>query len=162
VAVGVSAGLKPGDQSLGWSRRWEAAQDQLARLQAPRTEDLSGEAVKDARDELLDFYVRTYHVKDALQVEAASLGLDRGAVENAVSADPTLVLLGDLANLVKHHGKGRKQDPPEIVEACGTSGPNGWRLDLTIRHKGDDLDGMAIAEDAVAAWERLPAGWGLV
>lgn len=162
VALSISASFKPGDQSLGWSRRWEAAQSQLTKLLAPRTEGLSGEAIKDARDELLRYYVQTYHLKDALKVEAASLGLDKHAVESAVSEDPTLDLLGDLANQVKHHGMGRKPDRPEIVEARGTSGPDGWRLDLTIRHKGNDLDGLVVAQEAVATWGRLLAGWGLI
>ncbi len=74
VTTAVTASLEPGDQSLGWSRRWEAAQGRLAKLLAPRTEDCSGEAIKNARDDLLAFYVQTFHIKDALKVEAASFG----------------------------------------------------------------------------------------
>lgn len=165
IATSVSAGLKPGDQSLGWSCRWEAAQDQLARLLALRTEELSGKAVKDARDDLLAFYVRTFHIKDALKVEAKSLGLDKKAIEDAVTADPALALLGDLANRVKHHGKGRSSisgDVPEIGDALGVTEQGGWRLEFTIRHRGCDLDGNAIAQEAVHAWEQLLAGWGLI
>jgi hypothetical protein len=165
VTDGLSASLRPGDQSLGWSRRWEAAQDQLVKLLAPRNDELSGKAIKDARDELLSFYVRAFHIKDALKVEAKSLGLDKNAVEKTVKEDPALSLLGDLANLVKHHGKGRNPisgDRPEIVGASGTGVGEGWRLDLSIRHRGRDLDGIAVAQDAVAAWQRLLAEWGLV
>lgn len=166
VAMSVSASLVPGDQSVGWSRRWEAAQDRLAKLLAPRTEGCSGEAIKNARDDLLVFYVQAFHIKDALKVEAESLGLDKRVVEETVKVDPPLALLGDLANLVKHHGKGRNPisgDAPEIVRACGTSQEGeGWRLDVTISHAGQELDGLQVAEDAVAAWKRLLADWGLI
>ena len=156
--------LKPGDQSLGWARRWERAQSRLPALLTPHTEDLSGEAVKDARDDLFAFFMQTYHIKDALKVEATSLGIDKKEVESAVNADPDLRLLGGLANLAKHHGKGRDADAPEIIRTRGTSGDTGggWRLDVTIRRSGEDLDGLQIAQSAVDAWRGLLSGWGLI
>jgi hypothetical protein len=162
--VSVSASLEPGDQSLGWTRRWERTQSRLPALLAPHTEHLTGEAIKEARDDLFAFFMQTYHIKDALKVEATSLGLDKKEIENAVNADPDLRLLGGLANLAKHHGKGRDADAPEIIRTCGTSGDTGggWRLDVTIRRSGEDLDALQIARSAVDAWRGLLSGWGLI
>jgi hypothetical protein len=160
----ASASLEPGDQSLGWMRRWEHTQSRLPSLLAPHTEDLTGEAIKDARDDLFAFFIQTYHIKDALKVEATSIGLDRKRIENGVNADPDLRLLGGLANLAKHHGKGRDADAPEIIRTSGTNGVTGggWRLDVTIRRSGEDLDGLQIAQSAVDAWRGLLSGWGLI
>ena len=48
---------------------------------------------------------------------------------------------------------------PQIVGAAGTSSSEkvGWRLDLEIRHDGNRLDGLKVAEDAVAHHGRAHA-----
>jgi hypothetical protein len=81
-----------------------------------------------------------------------------------VNADPDLRLLGGLANLAKHHGKGREIDAPEILSTRGTGvGPGvGWRLEVAIRRGTDDLDGLQVARDAVVAWERILSACNLI
>jgi hypothetical protein len=41
------------------------------------------------------------------------------------------------------------------------SGEGGWRLALTISHKGKTQDGIEFARRAVDAWRRHLAAWGL-
>lgn len=158
----ASVSLEPGDQSLGWSRRWESAQPWLQQISAVHSGAGGGEEIKDARDDLLRFYVHLYHLKDALKTEAKTLSLDKKQIEDAASANPDLILLGGLANRTKHHGKGRGPDAPEIVKVTGISDEGGWRLELVVKQGGKELDGIQIAEDAMEAWRRLLLGWDLI
>lgn len=115
------------------------------------------------------FYVQTYHIKDALIADAAATGIAQAVVEQAVTGDPALALLADLANLDKH-GKlnmnPRSGHVPLIKGARGTtehgSAPEAWRLDLEIEHAGRTLDGLQVADDTVRAWRHHLTGWGLL
>jgi len=168
TAEELTVGMSPNDQSRGWNRRWRDIQKSLHRLTEPQTVQLSGEAVLEARHELLAFYIHAYHLKDALKTESASLGLSEKAIEEAITAEPALALLTDLANLDKHinlNRPPRSGDIPQIGDAAGFqagSGEGGWRLHQPIKHHGQKRDGLEIAEEAVAAWERLLAGWSLL
>jgi hypothetical protein len=129
---------------------------------------LSGDAVLDARRQLLAFYVHAYHLKDALKADAGTLGLRKSQIEGAINADPALALLADLANLDKHFKltqRARSGVAPHIRDAQGSqdnSGEGGWRLEQMIEHRGTELDGLTVAKDAVAAWERWLTKWGLL
>jgi hypothetical protein len=85
--------------------------------------------------------VRTYHIKDALKQDAASLGLQPRAIEDAITNDSDLAVLADLANLDKHfklNKSCRSGAVPEIVAAEGVrwgSGEGGWRLKTPIAPK---------------------------
>jgi len=168
IAEELTVGMSPKDQSRGWNRRWKDTQKGLHRLTDPRTGQLSGDAVLEARRELLTFYVHAYHIKDALKTESGSLGLSQRAIEEAITTEPALALLADLANLDKHlnlSGPPRSGDVPQIGDATGFqpgSGEDGWRLRQPIKHHSQERDGLEIAEDAVAAWERLLNSWGLL
>lgn len=168
IAEELTVGMSPNDQSRGWNRRWRDTQKDLRRLTAPRTVQLSGDAVLEARRELLAFYVHAYHIKDALKTESGSLGPSERAIEKAITTEPALALLADLANLDKHlnlNRPPRSGDVPRIGDATGFqggSGEGGWRLHQPIKHHGQQRDGLEIAKDAVAAWERLLNGWGLL
>jgi hypothetical protein len=136
-------------------------------LLKPQTGDCSGDAIHAARHRLHSFYIQAYHLKDALKEEEASTGVPKATVENAITSEPALSLLADLANLDKHGNLNqppRSGHVPQIVGAAGTSSSEkaGWRLDLEIRHDGNPLDGLEVAEDAVAAWRRVLIGWGLL
>jgi hypothetical protein len=160
--------MRPGGQTQVWRRRWADVEEQLPRLLAPREEELSGFAIHAARAELLSFFVRSYHIKDALCLEASPLGLSRKTIEGAITADADLALLADLANLDKHlrlDRRPRSGSVPVIEEASGVragSGRNGWRLELPIRHCGTVRNGLEVATATTSAWRALLESWGLL
>ncbi len=167
VTDSVSARLHPADQARGWGRRWQEIERELAELQAPQADGVSGYAIHAARHRLHSFYVQAYHLKDALREEASSTGVAGAAVETAVTAEPALALLADLANLDKHGALNRPPRSghvPRIISASGTTDATaaGWRLDLEIEHGGNRVDGLTVAAAAVAAWRRVLTGWGLL
>lgn len=168
TADSISIAMRPGDQRQDWQRRWSDVKEQLPRLLAPREEELSGSAIFAARAELLSFFVRSYHIKDALCAEASPLGLSREAIEEAITADSDLALLADLANLDKHlrlNRPPRSGSVPVIEDASGVragSGEGGWMLELPIRHAGAVRDGLDVATVTTATWEALLERWGLL
>jgi hypothetical protein len=128
-------------------------------------EVVSGDSIFAWRDRLCSFWVRTYHLKDALKEAAPALGLDPKDIEKAIANDPRLALLADLANLDKHQrlSKGpRSGCVPVIGKASGQDViPQGWILRVPIEHNGSTLDGLDVARAAVAAWREKLEGWGL-
>lgn len=168
MATPLRTAIRPGDQSRGWERRWTDIQSELQRLLAPPDVPLGGDAVLDARRRLFAFFVHAYHLKDALKAEAGTLGIGKAEVETGINAEPTLTLLADLANLDKHFKltqSPRSGHIPHIGEVRGSqagSGEGGWQLEQVIEHNGKALDGLTVAKDAVAAWERRLTGWGLL
>ncbi len=128
LASELQVAIRPKDQTHGWERRWANIQAELQRLLAPRDGTLSGAAVHAAQRELLGFYVRAYHVKDALKVEAPATGVSGPEIEAAVDADPDLALLVDLANVVKHlklNRPPRSGDEPHIGQVQGSQAASG-------------------------------------
>lgn len=168
TAESISVAMRPGDQRQDWQRRWSDVEEQLPRLLAPREEKLSGSAIFAARAELLSFFVRSYHIKDALCSEASTLGLTRETIEEAITADPELSLLADLANLDKHlrlNRPPRSGSVPLIEDASGVqagSGEGGWTLELPIRHAGTVRDGLDVATAITVAWESHLESWRLI
>jgi hypothetical protein len=120
-------------------------------------DDMSGQAIEAAYRDLRSFYVRTYHIKDPLKQDAASLGLQPSDIEDAISNDSDLALLADLANLDKHfklNKRPRSGAVPNLAHVQGVragSGEGGWRLDVKIRHGARVLDGLEVAE---GSWRR--------
>jgi len=53
---------------------------------------MSGDAIHADAQRLLAFFVDAYNLKDALKVEATSLGINPQAVEDAINRDPRLTL----------------------------------------------------------------------
>jgi len=161
--------LAPADQKRGWTQKFHESERELRELLAPQTGPRSADTVNAARHRLHSFYVQTYHIKDALKEDAGSTGVSGMTVENAITAEPILALLADLANLDKH---GKLNKPPRsgsvpVIESVGgisdhDSQPETWRLDVVIRHASKTLDGLKVAEDAVLAWRKLLEGWGLL
>lgn len=168
MSSSVMASLAPGEQERDWKRRWQDAQQHLARLLAPRTEPLSSSVIHAAHADLQAFYTQTYHLKDSLKKASSTIGVCGQTIENAVTNDPDLALLADLANLDKH-GKlskpPRSGHVPKIERVTGTTGDyqtsGGWRLDVVIEHRGRRLDGLDVAKRALSAWERALKRWNL-
>jgi len=163
----LTAKLQPAEQARDWRRRWAEIERELSELLAPQQDGLSADAIHAARHRLHSFYIQAYHLKDALKEEASTTGVAKQAVEDAISADPSLALLADLANLDKHGNLNkppRSGHVPRVVSESGTSGTDGpgWRLNLEIEHDGKILDGLQVADAAVAAWRRELTGWGLL
>jgi hypothetical protein len=163
----LTIALEPADQSRDWKRRWEEVQRELERVRSPHAEQLSGDAIHAARQQLHSFYIQTYHLKDALKLEGPALGVSPQAVEDAITNDPDLSLLADLANLDKH---GKLTRPPRSGDAPtdsvrgvqAGSGEGGWRLEVTVAHHGKALDGLRVARAAIDAWRRHLIAWGLL
>jgi hypothetical protein len=160
--------LLPGDQGQGWDRRWQDIETEAANLVQPLTTPMTGRAIQAARQRLLDFYVTAYHLKDDLIRSSAVTGVPKQVVENAVTNDPDLALLADLANLRKHGklNRVRSGHTPREVSRAGTALPGapspGWRLSLVIVHNGAMLDGLDLAQRSVTAWRRTLHGWNLI
>jgi hypothetical protein len=160
----ASMGIPTAD---GWEQRWTDAKRELAALQERRSTGLSVDEIEAAVRQLGSFFVLAYHLKDPLKEDAARTGVPGATVEAAISADLTLSLLADLANLDKHGALNkppRSGHVPKLGEAKGVTNLDqpGWELKLAVEHNGRRLDGVTIATDAVDAWRRLLAGWELI
>ena len=162
----VDVALLPGAQQRDWRQRWDLIEQEAAVLAAPVAGGVDGRAVLERRHRLHAFYIQCYHLKDAIIAEAPK-GVTKDMVEKAISNTPQLALMADLCNLDKHvamKSLPRSGAWPTYGEVSGTSrtGDAGWRLSLPIHHKGTTLDGITLAQDAIAAWRRVLVGWGLL
>lgn len=169
--VNVAGSLRVGlgtVPSRDWRRRWEILQQELAHLLAPRGGELSGDAVHVAQQQLQSFYIQAYHLKDALRADSPSHGISQDVIENAITDDPNLALIPDLANLDKHFALNRPPrsgDVPRVASVRGLragSGERGWQLEVLISHNNQSLDGLSLAERAVDSWRRHLTSWGLI
>lgn len=112
------------------------------------------------------FLFHTYHLKDALKDAAPGLGLSAYDIEAAITNDPRLALLADLANLDKHVNLNRLRSgsAPVIEQVCGvdSSTGSGWSLSVKIKHGATVLDGMTVAQNAAAGWREKLTAWGIM
>ncbi len=167
LADALETKATPGDQSQDWKGRWADLTRDVERLEAPRDSELSNDNILSAARELLSFYIRAYHLKDALRADSTSHGVTKNQIETAIDNDADLALLADLANLDKHlklDRDPRSGDVPVIGPAHGIragSGEAGWRLEMEITHRGQVHDGLLVARASVEAWRRLLTSWGL-
>lgn len=167
VTEHCSAELVPGNQSRDWKQRWKVLQEDLQFISSPRTEVMSGDSIHSSLQCLCSFFIHAYHLKDALKDAAPGLGLTASEIEDAVTNDPRLALLADLANLDKHVNltkQPRSGYAPVIQQISGvdSSTGNGWNLSAKIEHGATVLDGMAVAQDAAAAWREKLMVWGII
>jgi hypothetical protein len=128
---------------------------------------MSGQSIHTWVQRLFSFFIHTYHFKDVLKNAAPSLGLNQSDVEDAITKDPRLALLADLANLNKHFKltkTPRSGSVPIIEQLSGvdSSTGNGWIISVKIKHGKAILDGLAIAKDAVAAWQEKLSMWRIL
>jgi hypothetical protein len=137
----ISITLTPGDQERDWKRRWIECQRELEILLAPHREPISAASIHAAQNALHSFFVQTYHLKDALIVEAATTGVTRESLEKAIRGDPDLALLTDLANLDKHAELSHRPKTgavPRVLEAGPESHFDSWILRLAIESRATD------------------------
>src|SRR2546428_37671 len=109
----LSMELLPGAQARDWRQRWIEIQEQLKRLRAPHPEAMSAASIQNANHDLHSFFVQAYHLKDSLIRDAGTTGVPKTTIENAITADPHLALLADLANLANH---GDLTKPPRSAD----------------------------------------------
>ncbi|MGI9193770.1 MAG: hypothetical protein ACR2FO_04580 [Actinomycetota bacterium] len=154
--------MTPAEQGRGWEHHWQQIQRELEIIKAPHLEQLGGETIHDARRRLLGFYVLCYHLKDEIKRNRAVP--DERSVEMAITRDPNLALLADLANLVKHgECRIRSGAIPKIGRvSASSSGDGGWALNLVIHHGPQDIDGLIVAGLAVQSWEQWLTKQGLL
>jgi len=165
VTSSLSLEFTPAVQTRDWRQRWIEIQDHLKRVLAPHSESMSAASIQHANHDLYSFFVQAYHLKDSLIQDAGTTRVSASSIENAITADPSLALLADLANLDKH-GTLTKTPRSGDIPACQVSGVSdgktGWRLSLKIQHNGKTYDGLDFAADAVKAWELHLRHWTLI
>jgi hypothetical protein len=157
----LSADLHPGNTTRDWRQRWDLIRVELGQIESPAVGEMSAKATHEARNRLHTFYISTYHLKDALKLDATATGVSDKTIEDEISNTPALALLADLANLDKH---GKLDRPPrsghvpvimsESARRSSTDQPD-WVLVLEIEHAGITHDGIDIARRAVAAWDNF-------
>lgn len=163
----LGAELIPGNQARDWKQRWKLIQDDIHLILRPQTEAMSSESIHASLQRLLSFFILTYHIKDALKDAALGLGLKPSDVEDAVTGDARLALLADLANLDKHmklNRPPRSGAVPVIERVSGVDNRVGgsWQLSVQIKHGASIFDGLAVAQDAVNAWQEKLNAWRLI
>lgn len=165
IVGNVDVRLIPPDPERNWEQRWAGMQRDLATITVPAASQMSRDEIRRRRDDLLDFFVTAYHLKDAL---IASGSVQRKTVEDRITNDPDLALLADLANLDKHAHLSkppRSGAAPTLTNTSATasgSGEGGWRLVVEIAHAGAVRDGIECAMRAIAAWRQALSDWSLV
>lgn len=167
ISAQCSAELIPGNQARDWKQRWSQVQKDLQSVSSASAEVMSGESIHALLQQLFSFFIHAYHLKDALKDAAPSLGLNASDIEAAITNDPRLALLADLANLDKHV---KLEKPPrsgcvpviEQISGVDSAAGNGWFLSVKIRHATGIMDGLAVAKDAIAAWNEKFSAWGIL
>jgi hypothetical protein len=159
--------IVPGSQKRDWKQRWQVLQGDLEVISAPCTDVMSSNTIHTALQRLCSFFIQAYHLKDALKEAAPELGLRGTDIEDAITLDPRLALLADLANLDKHltlTRQPRSGFTPVIKTFSGVDDPSGhgWNLSAKIAHGNELLDGVSAAKQATDAWREKLSMWGIV
>jgi hypothetical protein len=158
----------PAPSGLAWLDRWKYLCHERATVTGPPTERLrSAEAVHRAEERLTSFMVMEFHLRDCLISDRAKTGIARGKINKAIKSNPTVSLLADVANTVKHVHL--NQPPwsgsyPTIGQPSGTTADcpeDAWRLNLPILHDGKTVEAADLARVAMDEWWTLLCGWGL-
>jgi len=164
VADSLAVQLKPTARPNDWRGRWTDVQASLAVLEKPLSTAMSSDAIFGELRRLMNFFSDAYHLKDAIKLDP--IVASPKAVEQAINDEPSLALLADLANLDKHFKlttPPRSGEAPQVGDPTGQSNqPAGWRLAVTVTHRGVAREGLDIAREAVRAWERVLTGWGAI
>jgi hypothetical protein len=162
MSTSLSTSLSPGVQDRDWRLKWQQLEARLPRVSGPRTEQRSTAAIHSATQDLFEFFVSAYHLKDAVIADKV---VSKQAVEDAINHSPTLALLADLANLDKHRKltkPPRSGGVPVVAKVSDISAGPGWQLVVSICHKGAMVDGVAFTTQAVDEWRRHLRAWNLL
>jgi len=159
-----STELVPGNQERDWKQRWKILQEEFQYISSPCTEVMSADSIHTSLQRLSSFFIHAYHFKDALKAASTEIGLTASDIEAAITNDPRLALLADLANLDKHlilNTQPRSGCTPVIQQISGidNSAGGGWFLSVKIKHGATVLDGITITQNAVAAWREQLMAW---
>jgi hypothetical protein len=124
----------------------------------------------DRVDDVYSFFLHCYHVKDWLKNDEGFSGCDGRAIEDYVTNTPSLALVADICNGLKHmriKGKPRSVDMPTTrlptVDIQVGPGILEGRPDLriktrvVIKHRDKEIDALELATEAVKAWKTLLA-----
>lgn len=163
VTASLASILRPAAQERDWRVRWTQLQQRLARVTGPRSGARSADTLHAAEQDLFEFFVSAYHLKDALIEDRVAT---KDVVESVITSNPSLALLADLANMDKHR---RLTKPPRSGDIPVIDGPAGeasgtsatWRLLVTIRHGGRQIDALRFADVVVTEWRTTLLSWGL-
>lgn len=167
VSAQCLAELIPGNQARDWKQRWRQVQKDIKSVSSTNAEAMSRKSIHAWLQQLFSFFIHAYHLKDALKEAAPSLGLNASDIEAAITNDLRLALLADLANLDKHF---KLTKPPrsgcvpviEQISGVDSEAGNGWILSVKIKHGAVILDGLAVAKDAITAWQKKLSAWGIL
>ena len=162
MSTSLSSSLSPGVQDRNWHLKWQQLATRLPHVSGPRTEQRSATAIHSATQDLFEFFVSAYHLKDAVIADNV---IGKQIVEDTINNSPTLALLADLANLDKHRKltkPPRSGDVPVVTRISDISVGPGWQLSVSIRHKGTVTDGVAFATQVVDEWRRHLQSWNLL
>lgn len=160
----LSTSLLPRAQDRDWLVRWQQLEGRVDRFSATRLDARSANAIHSATQDLFEFFISAYHLKDALIKDGA---VPSQTVESAITASPTLALLADLANLDKHRKFDPKHRPrsdglPKVGRVADCSDGDGWQLIVPIESNGRTIDGPLFAKQVVEEWRVHLTKWGLI
>lgn len=151
--------MTPGEQGRDWAVRLDDLERRAASVARERTAAIDRDAVVGAAAEAKALVVDLYSFKDHLKDASAVHGVPGADIEAHVSNTPTLSLLADLANTIKHGALNkppRSGAAPTIRDAAAASGTDGgWRVRVPFNHRGDSHDATAFTAAAAAEWRRF-------
>ncbi|HVX20457.1 MAG TPA: hypothetical protein VHB02_03845 [Acidimicrobiales bacterium] len=160
----LTATLVPTGDLQDWQSQWEVIQRRATAIQAQRPSDLDQASLMDADADYQRFLMQAWHLRDYLK----RIPTLKPTVDAKVDSEPSLLLLADLADSIKH-GRGRRRNPksgidPVLRPATGDfAGPmRTWHLKVTILHGPMTIDGIQFVRDVIAAWTAVLTRLGLI
>lgn len=161
VTVLETIGLGPGDYVRNSSRRWREATEELEALSEPMASFDRTEVLQRQR-RLREVFAGFPSLCDTAKFE----GINANAVDGAVKQSADLALAHDVGNLAKHESLNRSMtgSAPSFAQpmAVHDAPDDRWRFELKIIHRSQKHDGVDLARRALAQWETLLMGWGLL
>lgn len=162
TTASASYTMRPGNQAHDWQLRWRLIEHDVAQVTGLRSGGVSADAIEKAERDLFEFFGSCYHLKDILIQDGI---VPKQDMEDAITDDPDLAFLADLANLDKHHRlskQPRSGDVPRYLERTASSAAGGWQLNVSMEHHGKTISAVEAATKSVDGWRRFLGGRGLL